>query len=160
MTFEEFADLRLTDLLRFATVLCGSRALGEDVVQDVMVRAHQRWARIGEADSPFAYVRTMVVHEHLAWRRKWVRQIPVADPEPAAALDHAGAVADRDELARSLVELPMRQRTAVVLRYYGGLSDPEIADAMGCSAGAVRSYLSKALSRLRIELRQPAGQEA
>lgn len=63
MTFQEFLDERLDTLLRFGVVLCGDRATGEDVVHDVLLRAHKQWARIDAADSPFAYVRRMVVDQ-------------------------------------------------------------------------------------------------
>ncbi|MBV8932112.1 MAG: SigE family RNA polymerase sigma factor, partial [Kutzneria sp.] len=50
MTFEEFAAARLPAVLRFAGVLTGDRALAEDVVQEVLIRVHARWARIGRMD--------------------------------------------------------------------------------------------------------------
>jgi Sigma-70 region 2 len=57
MTFEEFADVRLPALLRFAGVLTGDRALAEDVVQEALIRAHGRWKAIGQLDRPESYVR-------------------------------------------------------------------------------------------------------
>lgn len=153
MTYEEFLSARLGDLLRFSVVLCGDRGLGEDLVHDVLLRAHTRWDRIGRVDAPFAYVRTMLVHEHLAWRRKWSRQIPTELVEPAdLAPDHAEQISDRDDLMPRLRALPARQRAAVVMRYYGGLTDLEIADTLGCSCGTVRGYLSRALATLRVQL--------
>lgn len=53
MSFDEFLTARLRELLRLAIALCGQRALGEDVLQEVLLRAHQQWPRIGLADSPY-----------------------------------------------------------------------------------------------------------
>jgi RNA polymerase sigma-70 factor (sigma-E family) len=161
MDFEEFLSSSLAELLRFAVVLCGSRELGEDVLHDVLLRAHQRWAMVGAADSPYAYVRTMLVHEHLAWRRKWSRQIPVADLVDARTIpDHAANIVDRDEVRRRLAGLPARQRAVVALRYYGGLSDNEIAETLQCSPGTVRGYLSRALTTLRVEMSEHTVEES
>jgi RNA polymerase sigma factor (sigma-70 family) len=69
--------------------------------------------------------------------------------------DHADAYAERDSLIAELERLPRRQRAVLVLRYYQGLSDIEIADVIGCQAGTVRGYASRALATLRVELRTP-----
>src|SRR2546430_15960715 len=80
MTFHEFAGTKLPALLRFAVVLTGDRGLAEDVVQEVLLRVHQRWHKIGELDSPEHYVRRMITNEDLSWRRRWRRVGPRADP--------------------------------------------------------------------------------
>ena len=153
MTYEDFLGTRLRELLRFAALLCGDNGLAEDLVQDVLIRAHGRWDRIGAMEFPFAYVRRMLVNEHLAWRRKWARQIPTADIAVSEVLpDHAEQIADRQDLMPRLKALPPRQRAALVLRYYGGLSDLEGADTLGCSPGTARGYLSRALATMRIDV--------
>ena len=152
MTFDEWTRSGLPQLLRFATVLCGSAHLAEDVVQDVAIKAHHRWSRISTVDSPDAYLRRMVVNEYLSWRRKWSRYVPQAEIFPAEhTADHADRTADRDHLLGELAKLPRRQRAVLVLRYYGGLTDNEIAEAIGCSPGTVRAHASRALATLRIE---------
>jgi RNA polymerase sigma-70 factor (sigma-E family) len=155
MRFEEFAGTRLPAVLRFAGVLTGDRALAEDVVQEVLIRAHKRWDQIGQLDRPEQYVRKMVVNEYLSWRRRSWRLIPSGTgPEVDRRLtpDHAQAHAERDALLAELGKLPRRQRAVLVLRYYEGLSDTEIADVLGCAPGTVRGYASRALAALRIEL--------
>lgn len=155
MTFDEFATGRLPALLRFAAVLTGDRGLAEDVVQEVLIRTHQRWAKIGALDSPEHYVRRMIVNEYLSWRRRWARVVPHADPpdrlDPVS--DHAAIYAERDALRTELDKLPRRQRAVLVLRYYAGMSDSDVADLLGCSSGTVRGYASRALAALRVELR-------
>jgi RNA polymerase sigma-70 factor (sigma-E family) len=159
MRFEEFAGTRLPAVLRFAGVLTGDRALAEDVVQEVLIRASARWQRIGQLDRPEHYVRKMVVNEYLSWRRRSWRLIPAGtgpEIDRRLAPDHAHAHAERDALLAELGKLPRRQRAVLVLRYYEGLSDTEIADVLGCAPGTVRGYASRALATLRIELTSPA----
>lgn len=159
MTFEEYAAARLPALMRFAVVLTGDRGLAEDVVQEVLIRVHGKWRRITGLDRPEPYIRRMVVNEYLSWRRRWWRLVPQADPTPDTPPmpDPAAGLAERDALLTELRKLPPRQRAVLVLRYYEGLTDVEIADTLGCTAGTVRGYASRALATLRIELgRLPA----
>lgn len=155
MTFEEYTSWRLPAVLRFAAVLTGDRALAEDVVQEVLIRAHRHWGRIGRLDQPDPYIRRMVVNEFISARRRTWRVLPSgdgADVDKRVTPDHAGDLAERAELLAELGKLPVRQRTVVVLRYYEGLSDIEIAEMLGCQPGTVRGYLSRALASLRVEL--------
>ncbi|KAA2260911.1 SigE family RNA polymerase sigma factor [Solihabitans fulvus] len=155
MTFEEFAQTRLPALLRYAVALTGERGLAEDVVQEVLVRVHARWRSVESLDQPDAYVRRMVVNEYLSWRRRWARFVPsasVSPPEPDTP-DHATRHADRDALRAELGRLPARQRAVLVLRYYEGLTDPEIAEVLGCGASTVRGYATRALATLRVDPR-------
>lgn len=155
MTFEEFTTSRLPALLRFAAVLTGERGLAEDVVQEVLLRTHQRWHKIGALDVPEQYVRRMIVNEYLSWRRRWSRVIPKAELPVELSLvpDHAAAHSEREALRTELDKLPRRQRAVLVLRYYAGLPDAQIAEVLGCSAGTVRGYASRGLAALRIEMR-------
>jgi RNA polymerase sigma-70 factor (sigma-E family) len=151
-TFDDYARRELPGLLRLAGVLAGDRATGEDVVQEVLLRASRRWARICAVGAPEAYVRRMVVNEYLSWRRKWARIVPQADVvDERAVPDHADQHADRAELAQLLDRLPARQRAVLVLRYYEGMSDDAVADVLGCSTGTVRSHASRALASLRVD---------
>ena len=152
MDFPQFLDDRQQPLLRLAVVLCGSRAPAEDVLQDVLIKAYQQWHRIGPMESPYGYVRAMLVNEHLSWRRRTARQVPVAEVDPGSRPDHAQGVADRDDLLRRVDALPDRQRTAVVLRYFADLDDAEIAATLHCEQVTVRSYISRGLAALRIDL--------
>ena len=163
MTFEEFAAARLPAVLRFAGVLTGDRALAEDVVQDALIRASGRWQMIGQLDRPEAYVRKMIVNEFLSWRRRSWRLVPGGagsglggQPIPDPAADYA----ERDAITIELAKLPRRQRAVLVLRYYQGLSDAEIAEVLGCRPGTVRGYAARALAALRAEMAGPPRQPA
>lgn len=158
MTFDEFAGTRLQAVLRFATALTGDPDLAKDVVQEVLIRVSRRWQEISHLDRPEAYIRKMVVNEYLSWRRRSWRLIPAGTsshvtgrPSP----DPADGYVERQALLAELAKLSRRQRTALVLRYYEGFSDAEIADVMGCTQSTVRGHVFKALAALRVELDQP-----
>lgn len=163
-TFEEFAIQELTGLLRYAVMLTGDRELAQDLVQDVMVKVHSHWRRVQAADHPRLYVKTMLTRAFISWRRRWaVRNVVLihddVDGEPER--DHALSIVDRADVWQRLAILPRQQRAVLVLRYYEQLTDPEIATMLGCSAGTVRGYASRALTTLRLnitaELSTPKG---
>lgn len=159
MTFDEWAGGRLPAVLRFATALTGDPDLAKDVVQEVLIRVSGRWQEIAHLDRPEAYIRKMVVNEYLSWRRRSWRLIPSgmnSHPVVCPSPDPADGYIERQALLSELAKLSRRQRTALVLRYYEGYSDAEIADVMGCVPSTVRGHVFKALAALRIELDQPA----
>jgi RNA polymerase sigma-70 factor (sigma-E family) len=158
MTFDEFAGARLPAVLRFATALTGDPDLAKDLVQEVLIRVSGRWQEIGQLDRPEAYVRKMVVNEYLSWRRRSWRLIPSGMSSHLAAPaspDPADGYVERQALLAELAKLSRRRRTALVLRYYEGFSDAEIAEVMGCSPSTVRGHVFRALAALRVELAEP-----
>src|ERR1700709_813315 len=107
MTCEQFAAPRLAAVLRFATVLTNDRALAEDVVQEVLIRAHKRWTQIESLDQPEAYVRRMIVNELCSGRRKWARSVPrPAEELDRSVPDHATTVAERRTMLDEVAKLP------------------------------------------------------
>jgi len=160
--FEEFVALRLDALLRYATVLTCDPHLAEDVVQEVLLRAQQRWPRIGEMDAPAAYVKRMVTNEYLSWRRRRAAREVAASKAMLDAVgpvvpDRTGEYDERDAMLSRIARLPRKQRSAIVLRYYENCTDAEIAAVLGCGEGTVRSHLSRAVATLRArELQRPA----
>jgi len=156
VTFEDYARQHTGQLLRLATVLAGDRGTAEDVVPAVLIRAHGSWTKISRLDRPHAYLRRMVVNECTSWRRKWGRLQAAPDRQldrPTA--DHGSQHADRDELLAELRKLAPKHRAALVLRYYEGLSDAEIADVLRCQPVTGRGYVHRGLKALRIELDVP-----
>jgi RNA polymerase sigma-70 factor (sigma-E family) len=152
MRFEEFAAARLPALMRCATLLCTDREEAQDLVQEALTRALVRWDKIDKLDEPYAYVRRILTNQFLSWRRRRrVHTVPLgpahdsSDP-PIPDPEHG------DQLWRLLAGLPRQQRAVLVLRYYEGLTDDEIADTLQCRAGTVRGYASRALATLRIEI--------
>jgi len=152
VTYEEFVNSRLPALLRYALMLSGDPHTAADITQETMIRVQLKWRQVIRADVPERYVRRMLTNIYLDWRRtSWLRRVTLgAVPhEPPPVPDHADRSADRDQVWTLLAELPRRQRAALVLRYYEGLADQEIADVLGCAVGTVRSHISRALATLR-----------
>jgi RNA polymerase sigma-70 factor (sigma-E family) len=160
MEFEEFAAARSPALLRYASLLSGDREEARDIVQEVLARAMLRWRRLVSAGEPYAYVRRMVTNEFLSLQRRRrrfsfvpLRERDLDGPSAPVAPNPSGA---EDELWQLLGTLPRQQRAVIVLRYYEGLGDEEIADVLGCRLGTVRGYASRALATLRVELAEGA----
>jgi RNA polymerase sigma-70 factor (sigma-E family) len=153
--FDDFMAREHAGLLRYAVMLTGDSELAQDLVQDVLVKVHSRWRRIGAVEFPARYVKTMVTRAFLSWRRRWaVRNIVLLPTEQLAgepAGDHARSIVDRADVWQRLAGLPRQQRAVLVLRYYERLTDPEIAQVLGCSAVTVRGYAFRALTALRLE---------
>jgi RNA polymerase sigma-70 factor (sigma-E family) len=152
--FEDFARRELPRLLRYAVMLTGDSHLAQDLVQDVMVKVHAKWRSVAAAEHPHLYVKTMITRAFISWRRRWaVRNVLPAEElvgEPVG--DHATSIAEHDDVWQRLATLPRQQRAVLVLRFYERLTDPEIADVLGCSPGTVRGYASRAIAALRLDM--------
>ncbi|GAA4691981.1 SigE family RNA polymerase sigma factor [Nocardioides conyzicola] len=152
-TFEEYAGSAWPSLYRYAYLLTGNHADAEDVAQQTLVKAHGSWARVEAADSPAAYLRRMLTNTYLSERRPQKRRLEVlTDEPPEPVLAPASGLEDRMTLWPHVTSLPPRQRAVIVLRYYEQLSEQEIADALGCSRGNVKSTAHRALNALRAAL--------
>jgi RNA polymerase sigma-70 factor (sigma-E family) len=138
--FGDFYAGHYSDLVRLATLLSGSADAAPDLVQDCFVRLHGHWTAVHD---PLPYVRRSVVHACASHHRSMARGRRL--PTPEAQDSQLGA----DELEDALAKLPARQRAAVVLRYYGDLPDADIARALRCRPGTVRSLIHRALADLR-----------
>jgi len=154
--FAEFVTARSARLLRVAYLLTRDWALAEDLLQTSLAKAWTAWRRI-EGD-PEPYVRRILVNTYTSWwRRRWHHERPTDElPERPGPDQHAG-YDDRDQLTRALGRLPRQQRAVLVLRYYEDLSEAQIADALGISAGTVKSHAAKAIARLRMDPELAAG---
>lgn len=154
---EVFASLvaaRSAALLRTAFLTTGHRQEAEDLLQTALAKTYLAWGRIESEQSVEAYVRRTMVTTHVSsWRRHRNRE-RAADSEPEL-FDPAtaeGDLVERDWMWQALAGLPPRQRTVLVLRYYEEMSEAEIALAMGCSTGSVKTHASRGLATLRARL--------
>jgi RNA polymerase sigma-70 factor (sigma-E family) len=148
--FSSFVAIAGPDLLRFAYLTCGDADDAADLTQEALAAAYVRWNRIERLDSPAAYVRKIIVNKHIsAWRRNRSRSTAL-DDDTAIITDITQEVDDRWTTAQLVRSLPVKQRAAVILRYFADYSDDEIAEALNCSASTVRSQIARALQRLRV----------
>jgi RNA polymerase sigma-70 factor (sigma-E family) len=145
------ADLyreRYVPMVRLAYLMVGSTTVAEDLVQDAFARMHRHW---DTTRHPRAYLRTAVVNacrSHL--RRVVLERAYRRHPSMVAGVTGPdGVVGEADELFDALAVLPSRQRAALVLRFYEDLSEADIAVALGCRPGTVKSLLHRGLAELR-----------
>jgi RNA polymerase sigma-70 factor (sigma-E family) len=147
--FGAFAVSRWPGLVRLAFGLTGDRWAAEDLAQAALARAYVAWRRVSRAEDPDAYLRRILINaSHRRFRRNRVTEEPGDLPEVPVD-SQADLVGERAALLTALRQLPPRQRAVVVLRYWEDLTDTQVAAALGCSPGTVRSQLSRALAKLR-----------
>jgi RNA polymerase sigma-70 factor (sigma-E family) len=139
-------------LVRLAVLLVGDVGRAEEIVQDAFVDLVERWRSIRDPGAAASYLRTCVANgarSHLRHRAVVNRQ-PVSKPSEVNSAEAEALVQIEHERVLSILsELPGRQREVLVLRYYGQLSEAEIADVLGISRGAVKSHNSRGLRSLR-----------
>jgi RNA polymerase sigma-70 factor (sigma-E family) len=145
--FERFYREAWPGAVRLAGLLTQHAGAAEDLAQEAFARVYPKWHR---AEHPPAYLRTTLVNVCHNWHRQKTTErskLPML-AEPAAT-DFAF-----DELADAVAALPYRQRAVLVLRYHDDLSEAEIADALGCRPGTVKSLASRALEQLKKGIEQ------
>jgi RNA polymerase sigma-70 factor (sigma-E family) len=144
-------------LVRLATLLVRDVATAEEVVQDAFVAMHGAWRRLREPEKALSYLRQSVVNRSrsvLRHRAVVEKYAPKGLPDAPSAENGAIVELERSAVVKALSALPTRQREALVLRYYGDLSEAEIAQSMGISRGAVKSHTARGMAALRSVLEQ------
>ncbi len=149
-------------LIRLGYVMLGDRGAAEDVVQDAFVGLYRNWDRLDDPASALPYVRSSVLNgcrEALRTRaRRYLRERATAARDGQPPSDSADAplllTEEHREVLTAVRQLPHRQREAVMLRYYLGLTTDETARVMGISAGTVKSALSRAIAALGRTLKE------
>jgi RNA polymerase sigma factor (sigma-70 family) len=144
--FGDFYRLELDGQVRRAVLLLGSSEIANDVVHDAFVAVYCRWQTLEE---PGPYLHMAVLNGCRGVHRQRSRQrrlLPrVVDRDAAPSVD--------EHLDDVLAGLPFNQRAAVVLRFYGGLTNEEIAGELGCATGSVGPWINRALAKMRKALR-------
>jgi RNA polymerase sigma-70 factor (sigma-E family) len=149
-------------LVRLATVLVRDAATAEEVVQDAFAAIRGGWQRLGDAEKALAYLRQAVVNRSRSVLRHRTASgaNPQALPDTPAAEHETPGLLEQPAARAALRGLPERQREAIVLRYDAGLSEDQIAAAMGISRGAVNSHTARGLSALRAAVEQASSHPA
>lgn len=140
-------------LLRRARLLCADASEAEDLVQQTAAKVYLAWDRLLDHNALDAYaLRIMVNEHHTWWRRAWRTRERSTGALPERVQDAQHDRYDEGlaaEVWQAVTSLPPRQRAVIVLRYYEGLSEAEIADALGVHPGTVKSQAVRALKTLR-----------
>jgi RNA polymerase sigma-70 factor (sigma-E family) len=141
----DFYRAEYPGIVRLAHALTGNTETAEDVSQEAFARILHR---IDDLENPGGYLRTIVVNlsrDRERRQRREHRRGPPSSLEPSLSLEAS-------EMIDVLLRLPYRQRATLVLRYWGDWSEVEIAEALGCRSGTVKTLASRGLARLRKEI--------
>ncbi|MFG2195144.1 SigE family RNA polymerase sigma factor [Streptomyces sp. NPDC048639] len=149
--FTAYVRERRASLYATAYHLTGDRYEAEDLLQNALFSTYRAWDRISDKAAVGGYLRRTMTNLHIsAWRRRKLNEYPTEElPETAGDQDAMRGTELRAVLWQALARLPELQRTMLVLRYYEGRTDPEIADILDISVGTVKSSIWRSLRRLR-----------
>jgi RNA polymerase sigma factor (sigma-70 family) len=146
-SFEAFFDEYYEEVRRALVVALADPVLAEDSAQEAFARAYVQWRSVSVMERPAGWVYVVALRGGRRQRSRRFEHVEVVrEPDPTEKM------VEREALEDLLGRLPDRQRVAVVLRYLADLSLVEVAAAMGCAVGTVKSTLHAALARLRVEL--------
>jgi RNA polymerase sigma-70 factor (sigma-E family) len=149
--FTAYVQERRASLYATAYHLTGDRFAAEDLLQSALFSTYRAWDRISDKAAVGGYLRRTMTNLHIsAWRRRKLNEYPTEElPETVGETDAMRGTELRAVLWQALAKLPEPQRTMLVLRYYEGRTDPEIAEILGISVGTVKSSIWRSLRRLR-----------
>lgn len=149
--FTAYVRERRASLYATAYHLTGDRFEAEDLLQSALFSTYRAWDRISDKAAVGGYLRRTMTNLHIsAWRRRKLNEYPTEElPETAGDTDAMRGTELRAVLWQALARLPELQRTMLVLRYYEGRTDPEIAAILDISVGTVKSSIWRSLRRLR-----------
>ncbi|GAA4299601.1 SigE family RNA polymerase sigma factor [Streptomyces venetus] len=149
--FTAYVQERRASLYATAYHLTGDRFEAEDLLQSALFSTYRAWDRISDKAAVGGYLRRTMTNLHIsAWRRRKLNEYPTEElPETPGDTDAMRGTELRAVLWQALARLPELQRTMLVLRYYEGRTDPEIADILDISVGTVKSSIWRSLRRLR-----------
>jgi len=148
----EIYTAHYNQLVRLAVMLVHDVQTAEEVVQDSFEAMHLAWRRLRNTEKALSYLRQAIVNKSrsVLRHRKVVEMHPPKPAPDEQSAEHAAlTLIERSAVTSALRSLPVRQREAVVLRYYGDFSEADIAKAMGISRGAVKSHTARAMASLK-----------
>ncbi len=150
MEMSDFVQARGPSLMRLSYLLVGDAHEAEDVVQTVLARLAPRWESVLRVDNLDAYVRTAISNEAASWwRRHRRRREIIGHPFAPESATIDADLTQRFAIMQLLRDLPLKQRSVIVLRYYEDCTEAEIASILGCGVGTVKSQAAKARLALR-----------
>jgi RNA polymerase sigma-70 factor (sigma-E family) len=139
-------------LVRLACVVVSDVTAAEEIVQDTFLAMLTGGWQLRDEEKALAYLRQAIMNRSRSVLRHRVvidKHLQKHSPDMPSAEHGALTLLERDAVVSALRELTDRQREAIVLRYYAGLSEAETANVMGISPGSVKSHVSRAMVNLR-----------
>lgn len=152
--FADFYSARFDVARRTAYALCGDWLEAEELAQHSFVRLYAKWPRVAGGNAE-GYLRTILVRLFLDTRRRGrAKERLVAEtPERPEHSRDLARVDEQQSLLAALQGVPPRQRATLVLRIVHDLPVEQVAQVLRCSAGTVKSQLSRGLRALRVAYR-------
>lgn len=131
----------------------GDLHVAEELAQEALARASQRWVKVSQLESPGGWTHHVAMNLANSWfRRRAAERRARARLGSAVEIHEDPDTADRHAVRAAVSALPERQRTVLIMRYYLDLSAPEVAGRLGTTPGAVRALTKRAVAQLRDEL--------
>lgn len=143
-SFSDFYEAEMPGQVRRAALMIGSADLAQDLVHDAFVEIYRRWDSL---DGPGPYLNRSVLNRCRDAGRTRTRRARLSN-----RLRPEVAVWDQEPIADLLDGLPFNQRAVIVLRFYVGLNNGEIAEALDCPPGSIGPWITRALEHLRKEM--------
>jgi RNA polymerase sigma-70 factor (sigma-E family) len=151
ITIDDLYRTHRMQMVRLAILLVDDISSAEDVVQEAFTGLYRNWGNLRDRNAAIGYLRTAVVNgsRSMLRRRRTARAYVPPDPGTARSAESLAMLStEHQAVVSALADLAPRQREVLVLRYYGGLSEAEIAEATGLSKGTVKSTASRAVAKL------------
>ena len=151
ITIDDLYRTHRMQMVRLAILLVDDLASAEDVVQEAFAGLYRNWGGLRDRHAAIGYLRTAVVNgsRSMLRRRRTARAYVPPDPGTARSAESLAMLSSEHQaVVSALGDLAPRQREVLVLRYYGGLSEAEIAETTGLSKGTVKSTASRAVAKL------------
>lgn len=149
--FDDFFTEEYPKLVAVLTALTGNKVLAEDLAQESMVRAHQRWERVSRYDIPAAWVRRVAINlasNGRARRRSEKRALVRLAGERPTWEVQIGRDDGPDDFWATVRQLPSRQAAAIALHYLEDRSVADVAEILGCAEGTAKAHLHKGRQNL------------
>ena len=156
--FSDIVDQYSTLMLRTASMIVGDRDIAEDVVQDAFIQAWHHLADLRTAGALRPWLMRIVVNQCISFKRRLARSTAFVrqalseqetDLVAQIADDYKGLMERDWDLAHAIENLPIKQRVAIVLHYYNGMTLPEMADTLHISENTLKKRIQAALTNLR-----------
>ena len=150
--FDEFFDAHYVEVARTLALAVGDEDRADDAAQEAFAQAYRKWSAVSRMERPVGWVVVVGINRLKRWIGRAERAWPTDQERADAVGDPADHIVDGADLRAALDRLAPRQRATVVLRYLCDLSTDDVARALGCSPGTVKSALHQALANLRVDL--------
>lgn len=146
----QFCDEVRDRLVGSLTLYCGDRGIGEELAQEALVRAWERWSSVSKMEHPEAWVFRTGTNLANSWlRRRGIERRANERAVTSTAASPSHGQDDLLDLRSAVASLPPRERATVIARFYLDLSVEDTAIALGCAQGTVKATTAHAIARLK-----------